>query len=116
LNTPKKAVDLCLKEKLRCSVWKKEGPLALQRSEVIDLMNTRYYHCITRCVRREFLLGNIEKELKRKEIMEKRIFKLKDCFAINVLAYSIMDNHYHIAIHVDVDFVENLSDREILER
>jgi len=96
---------------------KKGGPaMALQRSEVIDLMNTRYYHCITRCVRREFLLGNIEKELKRKEIMEKRIFKLKDCFAINVLAYSIMDNHYHIALHIDVDFVENLSDREILER
>jgi len=90
--------------------------MAKLRSEVVDLQNTTYYHCITRCVRREFLLNNIEKELKKKETMEKRIFKLKECFAVNILAYSIMDNHYHVALQVDESLIQNMTDDEILER
>ena len=90
--------------------------MAKLRSEIIDLQNTTYYHCITRCVRREFLLNHVEKNLQRKEIMEKRIFNLRKCFSIDILAYSIMDNHYHIALHVNTPLIEDLNDIEILER
>ncbi len=48
--------------------------MAIARSRLIDVSITRWYHCITRCVRRAFLLG--EGTSDRREWLEKRIQEL----------------------------------------
>ena len=45
--------------------------MTIARKEMVDLSLTRWYHCITRCVRRAFLLG--EGLLDRKQWVEDRV-------------------------------------------
>jgi hypothetical protein len=46
----------------------------MARAQLFDVSVTRWYHCITRCVRRAFLLA--EGPLDRKEWIEIRLKKL----------------------------------------
>jgi hypothetical protein len=39
--------------------------MAIARAKLVDVSLTRWYHCVTRCVRRAFLLG--EGDLNRKD-------------------------------------------------
>jgi hypothetical protein len=55
---------------------------------------TRWYHCITRCVRRAFLLA--EGPLDRREWIKLRLKELADIFAVAVGGFSVMDNHLHV--------------------
>jgi hypothetical protein len=50
---------------------------------------TRWYHCITRCVRRAFLLA--EGPLDRREWIELRLKELADIFAVALARFSVMD-------------------------
>src|SRR5690606_8531423 len=74
------------------------------RSEQISLEITPYYHCIARCVRRSFFFGIDEKgrDLNyRKPWFLKRLKLLGEVFAINIPAYAVMSNHYHLVLHID---------------
>ena len=66
------------------------------RASLISLVDIPYYHCISRCVRRAFLCGEDQYSGKsfahRRQWMVDRIRQLRDIFAINVCAYSIMSN------------------------
>jgi predicted transporter len=42
--------------------------MAIARAQLVDVSLTRWYHCLTRCVRRAFLLG--EGDHNRKEWLE----------------------------------------------
>jgi hypothetical protein len=46
----------------------------MARAKLVDVRVTRWYHCITRCVRRAFLLT--EGPLDREEWIESRLKKL----------------------------------------
>ena len=48
--------------------------MAIARAQLVDLSLTRWYHCVTRCVRRAFLLG--EGDHNRKEWLENRLEEL----------------------------------------
>jgi hypothetical protein len=37
-------------------------------------------------------------------------------FAIDVCAYAVMSNHYHVVLHVDRDEANSWEDREVIER
>ncbi|MCP4254170.1 MAG: transposase [Candidatus Scalindua sp.] len=90
------------------------------RESLISLSDTPYYHCISRCVRRAFLCGEDRFsgqsfEHRRQWVVE-RIRYLTDVFSIEVGAYAILSNHYHIVLYVNEREIEDCSDSEICER
>src|SRR5210317_290416 len=90
------------------------------RYRQVSIEDTPYYHCISRCVRRAFLCGEdsvsgFSFEHRRQWITD-RIKLLCSVFAVDLCAYAIMSNHYHIVIRIDVDQVGEWSDEEIARR
>ncbi len=92
----------------------------ISREQQVSLETTRYYHIISRCVRRAFLCGDDPlsgKDLNhRKAWLLDRIRELTSVFAIRVCAYAIMSNHYHIVVYLDREDAEGWSDEEVYER
>jgi hypothetical protein len=69
----------------------------------IALSETPYYHLISRCVRRAFLCGRTETynfEHRRGWILA-RLHQLTQMFAIDIAAFALMSNHYHLVVRVD---------------
>lgn len=93
-------------------------PTARGRQIMPDM--TPYYHCTTRCVRRAFLCGEDRETGRsfdhRKRWIEARILMLGDVFAIDVAAYAVMSNHYHVVLHLNEDLKKDWSDAEVVER
>ncbi len=94
--------------------------MARPRSALIDLESTPYYHCIGRCVRRAFLCGEDKHTGRnfdhRKQWMVDRIHHLSSVFAIDIAAYAIMSNHYHLVLHINTEQSQGWSNEEVLER
>ncbi len=84
------------------------------RKTLVSLDATPYYHCTSRCVRRAFLCGDAYEH--RREWVENRILELVDIFAIDVAAYAVMSNHYHVILHINSNKAGNWSDKEVCER
>ena len=70
--------------------------MTIARKELVDVSVTRWYHCITRCVRGAFLLG--DGLLDRKQWVEDRIDELAKIFAVGVGGFSVMDNHLQLLV------------------
>lgn len=90
------------------------------RHRLVSLDDTPYYHCISRCVRRAFLCGQdattgYNFEHRRQWIVD-RIKLLCSVFAVDLCAYAVMSNHYHIVVRLDVAAARHWSDREVAER
>ena len=69
------------------------------------------YHCVSRIVGREFLLGRDEKE------QFVKYMRLYEHFCgVRVLSYCIMSNHFHILVEVPPVCDQQLSDDALLER
>lgn len=90
------------------------------REQQISLSDTPYYHCINRCVRRAFLCGEDrfsgQNYDHRKQWIVDQIKHLSSVFAIDVCAYAVMSNHYHVVLKVDVEKLASWSDDEVLHR
>ncbi len=90
------------------------------RSKQVSLDATPYYHCITRCVRRAFLCGDDRYSGRnfdhRREWVLERLSLLASVFSIDICAYAVMSNHYHLVLHVDAGRVAGWSDDEVIER
>ena len=76
--------------------------MTMARAHLVDSAVTRWYHCVTRCVRRAFLLGEGPAG-NRKQWIEHRLEELAEIFAIAVGGFSVMDNHLHVLVRLDPD-------------
>jgi REP element-mobilizing transposase RayT len=94
--------------------------MTIRRSAQISLSETPYYHCIARCVRRAFLCGEDQYTGQdfnhRRGWLVKRLKRQAAVFGIDICAYAIMSNHYHVVLRVDRARVQHWSDDEVIER
>ena len=54
--------------------------MAIARSKLVDVSVAHTYHCVSRCVRKAFLLGEGEDD--RKKWLENQLEELADVFAV----------------------------------
>jgi len=90
------------------------------RNRQVSLDATPYYHCISRCVRRAFLCGRdshtgYDFEHRRQWIVD-RIKLVCSVFAIDLCAYAVMNNHYHVVVRINAQETQTWSNHELAER
>jgi REP element-mobilizing transposase RayT len=90
------------------------------RSILVSLADTPWYHVVNRCVRRAFLCGEDVHTGKnhdhRRAWIVDRVKQLAGVFAIDVAAYAVMSNHYHLVLRVDAGRAQGWSNEEVLRR
>jgi REP element-mobilizing transposase RayT len=90
------------------------------RYQQVSLQDTPYYHCISRCVRRAYLCGDDPVTGKnfdhRKQWLVSRIKTLAAQFSIDICAYAIMSNHYHLVLFVNEQQAGEWDDAEVVKR
>ena len=84
------------------------------RAHFVDPAATRWYHCVTRCMRGAFLLG--EEGCDRKGWIERRLEELAEIFAVAVAGFAILDNHLHLLVRLDPDVARGWSDEDVVRR
>jgi len=71
-------------------------------------------------VRRAFLCGfdqTTQQDFEhRRQWMLDRLAEIETVFCIDVCAYAIMSNHYHLVLYINKEEVDALSDLEVIER
>lgn len=90
------------------------------RERLICISETPYYHVVSRCVRRSFLCGIDEHSGRnyehRRQWIENRIRLLSSIFAIDICAYAVMSNHYHIVVKLSPCQTKDWPASEVLKR
>ena len=90
------------------------------RYELINREEGGFYHVFNRCVRQARLCGDDpvtgENRDHRRGWIELRLLALTDVFAVDVYAYAVMSNHYHIVIHYCPQRARTWSDAEVVRR
>lgn len=90
------------------------------RKQLVSLIDTPWYHVVSRCVRRSWLCGvdpyNGIDYSHRRDWVVSRIEQLVEAFAIDVAAFAVMSNHTHLVLHVDSDRAEGWSWQEVIEQ
>jgi REP element-mobilizing transposase RayT len=103
------------------------GPLAPQhtamptpRSELVDDEIALYYHLVSRCVRRSWLCGNDPYSGQcfdhRKAWIKARLYHPARYFAVEVVAYTIMSDHFHLCVRYDPLQTDRWDDVEVADR
>ncbi len=71
--------------------------------------SSAYYHCVSRVVGRQFLLGDQEKEY-----FVKLLLKYERFCCLKVVSYCIMDNHFHLLVEEPRGGKLEMSDADFL--
>ena len=94
--------------------------MAIARKRQGSLIDTKYYHCISRCVRRAFLCGEDrftgQSFEHRRGWVEDKLLGLAKVFCIDICAYAVMSNHTHLVLYVDDKKADRLNDKAIVIR
>lgn len=92
----------------------------LARADLFDPTDVAVFHCIQRCVRQCYLCGCDAASGRsfdhRKQWLEERLRLLAGCFGIDVLAFAILSNHFHVVLRNRPDVVAEWSDEEAASR
>ena len=90
------------------------------RKNLVSLNDTPYYHVVARCVRRAWLWGFDDYAGRdyshRKDWVLERLTQLTAIFTIDICAYAVMSNHYHLVVYVEQNRTKDLSREEVYER
>ena len=90
------------------------------RKELVHIETTPIYHCYVRCTRQAYLCGEDKSTGvnydHRKQWLVSRIKFLSYIYAIDICAYAILSNHYHVVLHVDKGLALSWTMREVAER
>lgn len=90
------------------------------RKDQVNLNLCRYYHCVSRCVRRAFLCGQDSLTGRqfdhRKQWLVSLMHELAHVFAVRICAYAVMSNHYHLVLYVDTEQAQSWSHQEVTYR
>lgn len=90
------------------------------RSLLVDPNNERDYHVASRCVRRAFLCGvdplTGRNCSHRRGWLLQRLKQLAPCFAVDVYSYTVLSNHFHLALRHDPVACRFWTDEEVAWR
>jgi REP element-mobilizing transposase RayT len=90
------------------------------RSMLVSVSDTPWYHVVSRCVRRAFLCGadaySGQSFEHRRGWIVSRVKQLAGIFAIDVAAFAVMSNHYHLVVRIDTTRAKAWSREEVLRR
>ena len=86
----------------------------------ISLEATPFYHCVSRCVRRAFLCGKDSVSGRsyehRRHQIEHDLLRYASIFFVDVAAFAVLSNHYHLVLHVDVEAAKEAQPKDIVRR
>ena len=90
------------------------------RRLLVDPVNACDYHLVSRCVQQAFLFGRDPATGRdgshRKQWLVDRMKLLACCFAVEIYAYCIMSNHFHLIARYDPLACWGWSDEEVARR
>lgn len=94
--------------------------MATARKHLVDPDQPLFYHLVSRCVRRAWLCGYDPSTrtdyTHRKTWLIQRLKRLSQAFALDVYAYAIMSNHFHLVVYYDPCAPQHWSAQEVAER
>ncbi len=90
------------------------------RKNQISLSDTPYYHVVSRCVRRSYLCGvdplTQHSYEHRRQWIEDRIRLLSSVFAVEICAYAVMSNHFHLVVKLVPNETNTWDRRAVITR
>ncbi len=94
--------------------------MATPRRQLVDPDNPLFYHVVSRCVRRSWLCGfdrlTRRDYTHRKSWLLQRMRQLGSAFSVDIYAYAIMSNHFHLVVYLDPKAPERWSDEDVADR
>ena len=94
--------------------------MATPRCQLIDPDVPLCYHLVSRCVRRSWLCGfdrHTQRDYShRKDWLLRRLKQLASAFAVDVYAYAIMSNHFHLVVYYDPNAAKSWTTLEVAQR
>ena len=88
------------------------------RKSQIAVESTPMYHCVSKYVCRAFLCGEDRYSGKsydhRRAFLEKELLRLGEVFYLDVVVYSVMSNHYHVVLFIDLEAMKAADANEVV--
>lgn len=92
--------------------------MPIPRKSLVSVDTTPSYHVVSRCVRRTFLFGIVDNKdfSHRRDAIVAKIAELTQLFCIDIAAYAIMANHYHLVVRIQKQRALKLSVVDVTTR